>query len=115
MVRELAASSWISDERENIFSLWVDVSVCPLKPFRLVDDFGEKERRLQRIERFAFVEHVEVGVGAAAENVGDIFSRPSLGDQPRPELRACGRNVRYMDFGKFFFEGFDQAAVAVNI
>ena len=83
--------------------------------FESIGHFGENQQRLERIERFAFVERVVKTVGAAAVNVGDKLAGAPLGHDAVGQIVAAAGHRDDVDAGIIALEILQQALVAVNI
>ena len=83
-------------------------------PFTLVQDFGQDQRRLDRIQRLAFVEHFVIGIRPAAEKIGNNIAGGKLGNNPRTKRVSRPVDRDKPDLGKFFAEFIEQRLRAVS-
>jgi hypothetical protein len=85
------------------------------EPFRLVDDFGKNQSRLDGIEGFSLIKHVVVAAGAAAVDIADILSGTPLRHDPGRQFVAPARHRHDVDAGKLPFEVLQQTLVSIDI
>src|SRR4029453_12022254 len=76
-----------------------------LPPFRPIQNFGQHEERLYRSEDLGGIKGCMSSALAADEDVHQIFSRASFGDDFRSELGAAPRDCRYLDLRVSALEG----------
>ena len=93
--------------------LRIGVTVLSLVPFTLIENFGQNQCRLDRIERLAFVEHFVIGIRPAAEKIGDNIAGAKLGNNPRTKRVSRPVDRDKPDLGKFFAEFIEQRLRAV--
>src|SRR5207244_5572218 len=93
------------DKHKDVFSFGVSVSVFAPPPFRLIQDFGQQEERLNRSEDIRGMKRRLSGAHAADEQVHQIFSRASFGDDFRSELGAASRDCGDLDLWVGALEG----------
>ena len=97
--------------------LRVGVAVPSFVPFTLVEDLRQDQRRLDRIERLAFVKNFVIRIRAAAEKIGDHFAGANFSDDPRSQGVAGAVDRDQFDLGKLFAELVEQrlGAVAADV
>ena len=90
-------------EHEDIFVLRIGVPMLAAVPLRRVRDFGKNQRRRERIENLVEIEHARP-VGPAGCQVGEIFIRAPLRDNPRHHVGGASARRDNFDERKFFAE-----------
>src|SRR4030095_6946943 len=91
-------------ERENIFVLVVSVDVLSLPPFRLVQNFGENQPGLNRIQQPCFKKPGLGRADAPDEDIGKALSRPPLRHDSCHPFRSTHARLDQLDVGKSLLE-----------
>ncbi len=104
-----------TDESKNVFAFRVGVAVLVAVPFGSVRHFGEDQRRLQRVERLAFIKGVVQAVRPAAVNVRDILARAPLGHEPVRQFASPPGDRYNVNTGKLPLEILQQSFISINI
>ncbi len=91
--------------RVDKYILVVDIVVVvpPLEPFRLIFDFGQHQRGLQRVDRLGLVKR-RAGAATETNDVGEKFARAPLRHDPLQVLRRAGAEQINFDLGIFFLK-----------
>jgi hypothetical protein len=88
-----------------------------LPPFRPVQNLGEDQRRLDRVEHFAAVKNLKQRIAAAVVHIGGVLARAPLRRNPLREVGSGAGNTSDFDFGVRLlkYPGIDDRAVAANV
>ena len=81
----------------------VVIVMFAIEPFRRISDFRQNKGGADWLQRFGLVERCRCSA-SESDNIGEKFSRPSLGHKPLEDLRGAARGQDDFDLRKLFLE-----------